>query len=101
MMQLRARHPRLCWLATITAVFRPAALWRNRCQSTGLASSSPASSQGQASPTFAVSFGPSIRSTPVTGRLFVIISRTDNPAPRLQADQGGVTSTQCRSGVRM
>jgi hypothetical protein len=42
---------------------------------------------------FNVSFASGVRSTPVTGRVFVIVSRTNDPEPRLQADDGGVTDT--------
>src|SRR5580704_2928420 len=92
-MQQRARHPRLSWLATIIAIPVLLLFGVLSARAQGSASTSVASSQGLASPAFTVSFGPGVRSTPVTGRLFVIISRTGNPAPRLQADQGGVTDT--------
>jgi len=92
-MQQRARHPRLSWLATIIAIPVLLLFGVLSTRAQGSASASPASGQGPASPAFTVSFAPSVRSTPVTGRLFVIISRTGNPAPRLQADQGGVTDT--------
>lgn len=42
---------------------------------------------------FEISFGRSIRPTPVTGRVMVIVSKRAQPEPRLQADQGGVTDT--------
>lgn len=42
---------------------------------------------------FNVSFASSVRSTPVTGRLLVIVSKTNATEPRLQADDGGVTDT--------
>ena len=92
-MQQRARHPRLSWLATIIAIPVLLLFGVLSARAQGSASTSAASSQGLASPAFTVSFGPGVRSTPVTGRLFVIISRSGNPAPRLQADQGGVTDT--------
>ena len=42
---------------------------------------------------FTVSFASGMRSTPVTGRVYVIVSRTNAEEPRLQADGGGVTDT--------
>ena len=42
---------------------------------------------------FNISFDSSVRSTPVDGRLFVIVSRSNADEPRLLADDGGVTDT--------
>ncbi len=36
---------------------------------------------------------PSVRSTPITGRVFVIVSTSNADEPRLLADDGGVTDT--------
>jgi hypothetical protein len=42
---------------------------------------------------FNISFDSSVRSTPIDGRLFVIVSRSNADEPRLLADDGGVTDT--------
>jgi len=42
---------------------------------------------------FTVSFASGVRAEPVTGRVYVIVSRTNDEEPRLQADDGGVTDT--------
>ena len=42
---------------------------------------------------FTVSFASGVRAEPVTGRVLVIVSRTNDEEPRLQADDGGVTDT--------
>jgi hypothetical protein len=38
-----------------------------------------------ASPRFEVTISPSAHAQPITGRVFVILSKTDNPEPRFQA----------------
>lgn len=54
----------------------------------------PAAAGPQAGPLrFQISFAASVHSTPVTGRLFVIVARTNEDEPRLLADDGGVTDT--------
>lgn len=68
-MQQRARHLRLSWLATIIAIAVLLLFGVLSARAQGSASTSAASSQGQASPAFTVSFGPGVQSTPVTGRL--------------------------------
>jgi len=42
---------------------------------------------------FKISFAPSVRAAPVTGRVFVIVSTSNADEPRLLADDGGVTDT--------
>ncbi len=42
---------------------------------------------------FNISFSDSVSATPITGRVFVIVSSSDADEPRLLADDGGVTDT--------
>jgi hypothetical protein len=53
----------------------------------------PASADTTGTLKFNISFSSGVSATPITGRVFVIVSTSDADEPRLLADDGGVTDT--------